>query len=93
MPKGYVFGYSDLSTIDTRFPNQVISSYLWIPSTDSSGDIVYENTNGDAQWIKAAVPGFLYPTGAVKVLSSGMVNGNLRTTTATEVMYGGSGVN
>jgi hypothetical protein len=84
---GFAFGWSDLATIDTNFP--YASSYLSISGT--AGDIVYENTGGFAQWYPGAIQGFMYPIGAKRILSSGTVNGTLRTTTATGIVYCSAG--
>jgi len=80
---GFAFGWSDEATLDTNFIYP--SSYLSI--NGSSGDIVYENTAGIAQWFPGAQVGFLYPIGARRILSSGTVNGTPRTTTATGIVY------
>lgn len=82
---GFAFGYSDLAVLDRAFPN--LSYYVFIPASAASGHIVYLNTANQAQWIKDAIPGFLYPIGARMILSSGTVNGVTRSTTATELMY------
>lgn len=81
---GFVAGYSDYATLDAALP--FTSSYI---GAEVSGDIVYENNLGLAQFIPAAlvVVGALIPIGAKKILSSGTVNGTPRTTTATGVVY------
>lgn len=84
---GFVFGWSDLATLDVNFP--YASSYLSISGT--TGDIVYENTAGVAQWFPGAQLGFMYPIGARRILSSGTVNGTPRTTTATGIIYCSAG--
>ncbi len=85
---GFAFGYSDLATIDVNFA--FASSYLSI--NGSSGDVVYENTAGQAQYFPGALLGFMYPIGARRILSSGTVNGTLRTTTATGIVYCSAGI-
>lgn len=83
---GFAFGWSDTATLDVNFP--YASSYLLI---GSSGDIVYENTAGQAQWFPSAQAGFLYPIGARRILTSGTVNNVLRTTTASSIVYCSAG--
>ena len=84
---GFAFGYSDVSTIDEKFPHP--SSQLHVPG--SSGEIVYQNTAGDYQYFPEAQSGVFYPISAVKIVTSATVNGILRTTTATEIVYCSSG--
>jgi hypothetical protein len=84
---GFCFGWSDEATNDVLFP--YASSYLSV--NGSSGDIVYENTAGIAQWFPGAQQGFMYPIGAKRILSSGTVNGVPRTTTATGIIYCSAG--
>lgn len=80
---GFAFGYSDIATIDTYFPKP--SCYLYV--SGSSGDIVYENTAGDAQYFPGAAEMGIYPIAARRILTSGTVNGVSRTTTATNIVY------
>lgn len=80
---GFVFNYSDLVTIDTNFIYP--SCYLYV--SGNGGDIVYQNTAGLAQYFPNAQANNIYPIGAVKILTSGTVNGTLRTTTATNIVY------
>lgn len=86
---GFAFGYSDEAVVDTLFP--FASSYIALQSSGVSGDIVYENTAGQAQWFPGAIAGMVYPIGAKRILSSGTVNGTLRTTTATGFVYCSAG--
>lgn len=81
---GFVAGYVDLAVVDTNFP--FASSYL---AASVAGDIVFENTLGQAQYIPSAlvIAGMLMPAGARRILSSGTVNGTPRTTTATGIVY------
>lgn len=78
---GFTYSYSDLVTNDLPFPYP--STYLYV---QGAGDIVYEAPNGSAQWLQAAGVGY-HPISALKVLSSGTVNGTPRTTTATGLVY------
>lgn len=60
-------------------PNQdVVSTYVFIAT---SGNLVYENAFGEAQYI-AAAPAGLIPISATKILSSALVRGVFRSTTA-----------
>lgn len=80
---GFAFGYSDLATEDVNFTKP--SCYLFV--SGSSGDIVYENTAGQAQYFPNAQANNIYPIAARRILSSGTVNGVLRSTTATNIVY------
>ena len=80
---GYVFNYSDIATIDTKFIYP--SCYIFVAG--SAGDIVYENTAGIAQYFPNAQQYNIYPIGATRILTSGTVNGILRTTDATNLVY------
>jgi hypothetical protein len=80
---GFVGGYSDIASLDALFPYP--SLYIYI--SGSAGNIVWENTIGEAQYLPNAQSGVLYPVGARKILSSGTVNGTSRTTTATNIVY------
>lgn len=80
---GFAFGYSDLAVLDTNFVKP--SCYLWV--SGDTGDIVYENTAGEAQYFPNAQGNNIYPIAARRVLSAGTVNGTPRTTTATNIVY------
>lgn len=80
---GRSFGYSDLATLDTNFPTPSTEIYV----SGSAGNIVYENTAGQAQYFPNAQAFGSYKIAARKILTSGTVNGNLRTTTATGLVY------
>lgn len=80
---GFAFGYSDVATLDVNFPSQ--SSYIYV--SGNAGDIVYENTLRQAQYLPSAQAGMFYPIGALRILSSGVVNGVSRNTTATGLVY------
>ena len=79
---GFTFNYSDVVTLDAPLPYQ--SSYIYVNNT--AGDIVYEAPDGSAQWVKGAGLGY-NPIATKKVLTSGTVNGTLRTTTAVGMVY------
>lgn len=80
---GFAFGYSDYATVDVNFPYP--SVYIYVAG--ASGDIVYMNSSGIAQWLPGALEGGIYPIAASKILSTGTVNGQVRTTTATQLVY------
>ena len=78
---GFACGYADSVTLDTAFPQ--VSAYILV---GTGGDIVFENSVGDAQFISNAGEGY-HPIAALKVLTSGTVNGTPRTTTASGMTY------
>jgi hypothetical protein len=80
---GFAFGYSDLAVIDTNFEKP--SCYIWV--SGNTGDIVYENSTGAAQYFPNAQGNNIYPIAARRILSSGIVNGVERVTTATALVY------
>lgn len=80
---GFACGYSDLATIDENFAKP--SAYLYV--SGDSGDIVFENSNGDPQYFPNAQGNNLYPIAARRILTSGEVNGVERTTSATDIVY------
>lgn len=79
---GKSFGYSDAVILDTNFPHP--STYIYVATT--AGNIVYENTAGEQQVLLGAVVGY-HPITARRILSSGVVNGIARTTTAVGLSY------
>lgn len=83
LTNGFVFNYSDLVSVGTAFPFP--SYYIYV--SGNSGDIVYQNSAGLAQYFPAAQAGMGYAIGATKILSSAMVNGVSRTTGATGLVY------
>jgi len=85
---GFAFGYSDYATIDTNFPKPSI--YIYVSGT--AGDIVYMNSNEIPQWLPGAIAGGIYPIAAKRILTSATVNGTLRTTTATGLVYGSTNI-
>jgi hypothetical protein len=80
---GFAFGYSDYATVDVSFPKPSIYIYV----SGDPGDIVYQNSNGAAQWLPGVLAGGIYPIAATKILTSATVNGTTRTTTATDLVY------
>lgn len=87
---GVSFGLSDIVTLDTQFTvnsRNFYSTYIYVGST--AGDIVFQNSAGINQWLQAASLGY-HPIAAGKILTSGVVNGVSRTTTATGMSYCGS---
>jgi hypothetical protein len=78
---GFTYEYSDLAVNDVPFP--FISTYLYV---QTAGDIVYESPNGSAQWLQAAGVGY-HPISAIKILTSGTVNGTPRVTSAGGIVY------
>jgi hypothetical protein len=78
---GFSYDYSDLVTLDQDFIFP--STYILVGIV---GDIVYENRYGVAQWIANAQPGY-HPIAARKILTSGVVNGTPRNTTASGMLY------
>ncbi len=80
---GFAFGYSDLATVDVNFA--LPSCYLYVAG--ATGDIVYMNTAGIPQFFSNAQGNNIYPIAALRILSTGTVNGTLRTTTATNIVY------
>ena len=77
-------GYSDLAVLDQAF--LFASTFLRV--TGSAGDIVFENTQGEAQFIPAAQQYEELHVAAKRILTNGTVNGTPRTTTATDIQYG-----
>ncbi len=85
---GFVPKYSDAVTVDTAFTSNgltLLAAYVSV--SGSSGDIVWENSNGEAQWCPGTLTGQSYLMGATRILSTGTVNGTLRTTTATGLVW------
>ena len=80
---GFAFGYSDYATVGVNFPKP--SCYLYV--SGNTGDIVYLNSNGVAQWFPNAQANNIYPIAAKQIVSSATVNGTARTTTATNIVY------
>ncbi len=82
---GFAAGYSDYAEIDTALPFP--SSYL---CPNGAGNIVYINTNGIPQWWPNCLANVIYPIAARTIVTSAVVNGVERTTTATNIVYAAS---
>ena len=86
---GFVPSYSDAIVNDTYFTQNggqnLLAAYIYVGG--ASGDIVWENNKGQAQWLPGALLGQTYILGAQRILSSGTVNGTSRATTATGLVY------
>ena len=80
---GFAFGYSDLASVGVPFPKP--SCYLYIGG--ATGDIVYINSVGKAQYFPNAQGNNIYPIAATQIVSSAVVNGTFRETTATNIVY------
>jgi len=80
---GFAFGFSDLAVVDTNFAKPS----CWLYVSGSGGNIVYENTNGVAQYFPNAQANTLYPIAARRILSGGTVNGTPRLTSASGIVY------
>lgn len=87
--KGFACGYSGAVTLDSAFPNNLSSTYI---SVQVAGDIVYVNTLGQNQWWPNAFVGY-NPIGAIKILTSGVVDGVSKSTSATGLAWMASGKN
>lgn len=79
---GFTFSFSDVVTLDKNLPYK--SSYIYVG--DTGGDIVYLGSDGTPQWVNAAGLGY-NPIATTRVLTSGTVNGTLRTTSAVGMVY------
>lgn len=89
---GFVAKYSDVVTLDTDFSivvagNTLVMESMYILVTGSSGNIVWQNKLGVNCYLPNAQSGALYPIGAAQILTSGVVNGVSRTTSATGLVW------
>jgi hypothetical protein len=89
---GFVVSYSDLVTIGKPFTTTVNGRTLtlnasYIVVTGSSGDIVWLNALGLPQYLPNAQSGMAYPIGASQIVASATVNGTVRTTAATNMVW------
>jgi hypothetical protein len=80
---GFAFNYSDLVTIGINFIYP--SAYIYV--SGNTGDIVYLNSAGLPQYFPNAQGNNIYPIGATQIVTSATINGVLRTTTATGLVY------
>lgn len=85
---GFVASYSDAVTVGTPFAingvSSITASYILV---GTAGDIVWQNAQGNAQWLPGAQAGSFYPIGAAQILATGTVNGTPRTTTASGMVW------
>jgi hypothetical protein len=93
---GFSCQLSDFVTLDVAFaaPNpfadQIIcSSYIMVPTSGTEGGIVYENPAGEVCYWPFAFVGY-NPIAARKILTTAVVNGVTRDTTATPLYWAGS---
>lgn len=84
---GFVPSYGDAVTLDAAFTINDLTFLATYITVGSEGDIVWENVHGEAQWFPNALGGQTYILGAAKILTSGTVNGTLRTTTAGSMSW------
>lgn len=85
---GFVCKYSDAVTVGSPFKiNGITFTSYYIYVSGSSGDIVWQNDLGEANYIENAQAGQFYPIGASMILSSATVNGVTRTTSATNLVW------
>jgi hypothetical protein len=89
---GFVATFSDLITVDkpitTTVNGKVISlTATFIIVTGNAGDIVWINALGIPQYLPGAQANQSYTIGASKIVSSAVVNGTMRTTAATGLVY------
>lgn len=85
---GFIPSYSDVVVNDVAFTINgltLVGAYIYVGG--ASGDIVWENAQGQAQWLPGALLGQTYILGAGRILSSGTVNGTSRVTTATGLVW------
>ncbi len=65
---GFVPSYSDEVTLDSPFTIDgltLVATYIAV--TVSAGDIVWENAQGQAQWLPRTNLGFTYIIGAARI--------------------------
>jgi hypothetical protein len=84
--QGFACGLSGYAALDTAFP--AASSYIYV--SGSSGDIVYQNTAGNPQIWPGAQQYGIYPIAATQILTSAVIDGVTKTTTATDMVYASS---
>jgi hypothetical protein len=80
---GFAFNYSNIAVAGIAFPYP--SCYLYV--SGNTGDIVYLNTAGLPQYFANAQANNIYPIAATQILASATINGVLRTTGATNIVY------
>lgn len=88
---GFNGSISDVVTFAEPFTdyvtgNPVISTYLIIPTVGDEGGIVYRDSGGNLRYHPYAFIGY-NPIAAAEVLSSAVVNGTMRATTASPIYW------
>jgi hypothetical protein len=93
---GFSCQISDFVTLDTPFvsptpfADQIISSsYIMVPTSGTEGGIVYRNPQGTVCYWPFAFVGY-NPIAATEILSTAVVNGVTRDTTATPLYWAGT---
>ena len=93
---GFSCQLADFVTPDVPFAapnpnaNQIISSsYIMIPTTGTEGGIVYRNPAGEVCYWPFAFVGY-NPIAATEILSTAVVDGQSRDTTATPLYWAGT---
>lgn len=93
---GFTCGYAGSVILDQYFKDQVpgstypvVSSYLIMPATATVGSVVFENSAGQLFYLPTLLLGY-NPVAAVRILSSGIVDGVERFTTADPISWLGS---
>jgi len=92
---GFVAAYSDTVALNTPITVTVngktsTPSVAFVTVTTTDGDLVWLNGLGIPQFLPGCIAGVSYPIGATQIVSSGIVNGVSRTTTAVGFSWMGS---
>lgn len=88
-PKGYIVDYSNLITLDTPFTFNNVTYNSTYVTVGVAGNIVWMNSDGQLNYIDSAQIGYQM-INASQIVTSGMVEGVSRTTTATNMTWFGS---
>lgn len=88
---GFNGGIADVVTFDQPFTDYVTgtvtpSTCIVVPTIGEEGSIVYVDTAGNLRYWPYAFVGY-NPISAIKIMSSGVVNGQMRETTATPLYW------
>lgn len=86
--KGFTCGRHGAVTLDEVLPDNLTSSYISVGTT--AGAIVFENSSGNPQWCPFAFVGWNI-IAARKILTSAVVDGATRETTAVGLGWAASG--
>ena len=89
---GFVPSASDVVTVGSFFVSSGVTYQAGYIFVGGSGDIVWENNQGQPQWFPGAQANMGYILGARRILASATVNGTSRTTTATSMVWAGVNV-